>query len=250
MKKPRWMIGLAGTAGAIILIAVYLVVYIFPSMESINRHRREVKNFELKIADLGNMRVNLTFPDQRERKYFLRAERMLKRKIPQVIDSKAFDSLIENLSLYLKNLAASEGVRLDRVEVETPAGQKETGHGNEKEGLLKSHDIYLGFAGELKNAVNFINHIPWGVYYLVGSKMTISAGGDFPSYGLVLKVYYFDQFSSAGVKSGISEQVGLAVDLDSEILLDRVYYHLPGKYRKREVPTKFGIKIFVKEGRQ
>ncbi len=60
---------------------------------------------------------------------------------------------------------------------------------------LNSHTIFLSFSGDLKSTLNFINHIPWGKYYMRLGSITVAADGIFPYFMVYLKVYYIDQRS-------------------------------------------------------
>ena len=52
--------------------------------------------------------------------------------------------------------------------------------------------VYLSFTGELKQALLFINRLPWSDYYLRPHNIMVSSGGEAPFYMVFLKVYYID----------------------------------------------------------
>jgi hypothetical protein len=57
---------------------------------------------------------------------------------------------------------------------------------------VKYQTITLSFSGELKNALNFINHIPWSEYYMSEDKILVSSGELLPYYIVFLKIYFID----------------------------------------------------------
>lgn len=52
--------------------------------------------------------------------------------------------------------------------------------------------VFLTFSGNVRSAMNFINHIPWSEYYLRPDTISISVSETAPYYMVYLNVYYID----------------------------------------------------------
>lgn len=275
----------------IMVVVVYFFFYFIPSLEAINRYKRQVNDMNLKIADFKKASTSFSFPDQRERSYFLRLERELTAKIPGVASREDFIRLFTGISAYIRELAERDGIynlviepgsrelkidpgalftdkrvlgdllriaaqRLSRMQT---WGSPHRGMDNDLSTLVKGiqyQTVALIFTGQLKNAVNFINHLSWGPYYLVEDKILICTGDKFPYYIIFLKTYYIGAEnaglkpapapgSAAGAPSSQQEtgQQGLIVDDHSWMLLRRIPTYLLKKYPKKELPQVFVKKI-------
>jgi hypothetical protein len=304
----------------IMVVVVYFFFYFIPSLEAINRYKRQVKDMNLKIADFKKASTSFSFPDQRERSYFLRLQRELTAKIPGVAGPGDFIRLFSEISAYIQELAQRDGIsnlviepgpgelkrdkgeykirpykglrgsrrgsagfcvhpafsdslpndlisiaapRLSRMwkEQQIAAEQRVQTWGSPHRGMdndlstlvkgIQYRTIALIFTGQLKNAVNFINHLPWGPYYLVEDKILVNAGDKFPYYIVFLKTYYIGA-ENAGLKpapvpgstpeaggASLHEeagQQGLIVDSHSRMLLRRIPPYLLKEYPKKELP--------------
>lgn len=67
---------------------------------------------------------------------------------------------------------------------------------------VKHHTVWLSFTGEIKNAVNFINHIPWSNYYLKQDRIMVTEGDFYPYYLVSVRVYYIDRRPEPKLKPG------------------------------------------------
>ena len=63
---------------------------------------------------------------------------------------------------------------------------------------VKYHTIWISFSGELKNALDFINHLPWSDDYIREDKIIVSKSDFLPYYIVSLKIYYIDLRTSSG----------------------------------------------------
>jgi hypothetical protein len=290
MRRKYFFSKIVAAVVLIMVVVVYFFFYFIPSLEAINRYKRQVKDMKLKIADFKKASSSFSFPDQRERHYFLRLERELTAKIPEVANRDDFIRLFTGISAYIRELAQRDGIynlviepgsmelkfdpgtlftdkqvlddllriaapRLNRIPT---LGSPHRGMDNDLSALVKGiqyHTVALIFTGELKNAVNFINHLSWGPYYLVEDKILVNAGDKFPYYIVFLKTYYIGAEnaglkptpvpgSAAGAASSQEEagQQGLIVDDHSWMLLRRIPTYLLKKYPKKELPQVFAKK--------
>jgi len=55
---------------------------------------------------------------------------------------------------------------------------------------IECHTVTLSFSGPMRSSMNFINHIPWGPFYLTQDKMVVAEGPGFPYCIVFLKIYY------------------------------------------------------------
>ncbi|NIM18031.1 MAG: hypothetical protein GTO45_39140 [Candidatus Aminicenantes bacterium] len=327
MRRKYFLSKIVAAVVLIMVVVVYFFFYFIPSLEAINRYKRQVNDMNLKIADFKKASSSFSFPDQRERSYFLRLERELTAKIPEVASRGDFIRLFSEISAYIRELAERDGIynlviesdpgklkwdkgeykirpykglrgsrrgepcvhpafsdRLldDLISIAAPRlsrmwkerqmaaeqrmqtlGSPHQGMDNDLSALVKGSQyqtVALIFTGELKNAMNFINHLPWSSYYLVEDKILVSAGDKFPYYIVFLKIYYIDAENAdlkrapvptstpnAGTPTASSQeekgQQGLIVDEHSWMLLRRIPTYLLEKYPKKELPQVFGKKI-------
>jgi hypothetical protein len=315
MRKKYFFSKIVAAVVLIMVVVVYFFFYFIPALEAINRYKRQVKDMNLKIADFKKASTRFSFPDQRERGYFLQLERELSAKIPKVASREDFIRLFTGISAYIRELAERDGIynlviesdpgklKRDKGEYKIPPykglrgsrrgeprvhpafsdslpddlisiaaprlnriptwGSPHRGMDNDLSALVKGiqyQTIALIFTGELKNAVNFINHLSWGPYYLVEDKILVNAGDKFPYYIVFLKTYYIEAENAglkpapvpgstpnAGAPTDSSQeetcQQGLIVDEHSWMLLRRIPTYLLKKYPKKELPQVFAKKI-------
>ena len=108
---------------------------------------------------------------------------------------------------------------------------KESEIKNTKIKTKEFRSIVLKFRGDLKKSMNFINHITWAAGYLTLNTLTIMEGDLYPNYMAVLNIQYLDPNQRNDFE--------LLVDLDSEILLKKVYNNPPERHRKKELAPQF-----------
>lgn len=234
MKRRKLVIRLSFIAAIVMVAALYMLLYFFPTVKTINRSRREAKHLSLKLEDDRLDRINFSFPDEREEKIFSKTKGELKRRLPKVRGRNDFSKLVTAVSAQLLKLAAEEGI-LD-LAIEADAKHRVGG----KPGGLRSRYLFLHFSGALPVGLSFINHIPWGDHFLAVDEIVLTEGKVSPVYQVTVKIYY------AAGKEPV-EAFDVEIDPDSEILLDNVYRYAPAKPQKRELPTPFGKEIFQKQ---
>jgi hypothetical protein len=191
----------------------------------------------LKISDFVRMESTFSFSNERERSYFAQTDRELLGKIPGVRTREDFITISTKISNYIQKLAEKDGI-LNLV-LKSDEGQKGV-LGKGFSGRLKnvkSHTITLSFTGKIKNAVNFINHIPWSDYYLSEDRILVSAGDIFPYYIVFLRIYYIDlrEQASGVVKGSEKNEESLIIDYNSEVLLNRINPELMEPFPKKEL---------------
>ena len=241
-------IKIAGILSLIVLIIIYILLYLIPSLKAINLYKRQLKDMDQKISDFARMESDFSFSSEGERSYFAQTDRELLGKIPGVRTREDLIALFTKISNYIQKRAQEDGI-LNLV-MKPDEGQKgAVGKGfSARLKNVKSHTITLSFTGKIRNAVNFINHLPWSDYYLSEDRILVSAGDPFPYYIVFLRIYYIDwQEQALGQEKGSEEnQESLMIDYDSEVLLNPINPGLTGPFPKKELPTGFGGNIFAR----
>ncbi len=270
MKKKKLFIRIFGIFFLIFFVFAYFLFYFVPTVEKINRHKRELKDMKLKIENFLEMKTEISFSDERERTIFKETDVALRSKIPEVKNKEDFIALFSRVFDYLKKRGRADGIfnlgmTFDSRESELNATPLLTDK-RSLEQLLNSafvrlappssglllkdlnlQTIFLRFSGNLRSALNFINHIPWGDDYLRMDNITVYSGKVSPGYLVFLNVYFVDQRpqdAASSVQSSKKEETNtkdtkkedLAIDFNSPLLLRRVYENPMGKYPRRELP--------------
>jgi hypothetical protein len=248
MNHKNLFIKIAGILSLIVLIIIYILLYLIPSLKAINLYKRQLKDMDLKISDFARMDSDFSFSNEREKSYFAQADRELLGKIPGVRTREDFNALFTKISNYIQKLSQEDGILnlVMKPDEEQPGA---IGKGfSPRLKNVKSHTLTLSFTGKIKNAVNFINHLPWSDYYLSEDRISVSAGDPFPYYIVFLRIYYIDWREQAGgqEKDSQENQESLVIDYDSEVLLNPINPGLTGPFPKKELPPGFGSKIFFK----
>ncbi len=248
MRLKNLFTKIAGILSLIVFIIIYVLVYLFPALKSINRHKRQLKDMNLKILDFTRMESDFSFSNEQERSYFARTDRELLEKIPGVRTREDFVTVSTTISNYIKKLADKDGI----LNLVIKSHEEQKGAVEKRFSArfknVKAHTITLSFTGKIKNGVNFINHLPWSDYYLSEERILVSAGDTFPYYIVLLKIFYIDlQEQAPGVeKEGEENQESLVIDYESEVLLNRIDPALTEPFPKKELPAKFGRKLFTR----
>jgi hypothetical protein len=204
-------------------------------VKSINRLKREVKDVNLQMKEFGEIESAFSFPDQKEQEFFRRAERDFKRKIPAIRGQGDLTKLVSKVSGYFHNLAQQESIA--NLKINAQPGEPGIKVGDN----LKYRKIYLRFSGDLKNALYFINHLPYCDVYLTAADISLAKENTALVFTVAVKIYYSPgKTPVSGSPGGIDLGSGLEIDSDSEFLLERVYRNSPKKYRKKELPPEFG----------
>jgi len=279
MKKKKLFIRVSGILFMIFFVFAYFWFYFVPTVEKINRHKRELKDMKLKIENFLEMKTEISFPDERERAIFKETDEALRSKIPGVKGKEDFTALFVRVFDYLKKRGRADGIfNLGITFDSRESGLNATPLLTDKrspEQLLNSaflrlappssgllvkdlnhQTILLRFPGNLRNALNFINHIPWSDDYLRMDTITVYPGKVSPGYLVFLNVYFIDLRPKDALSSTqspkkeetdtkIPGKEDLAIDFNSPLLLRRVYENPMGKYPKRELPYGYINNPFI-----
>lgn len=226
MKNKYLFIKIFGIAFLIFIIFAYFLFYFIPSIETINRHKRELKDMSYKIKNFLDMEKEFSFTNPREQDIFKAVDDDLKALCPEIKSKEDFIGLFTDVFDYIKQRARSEGIfnlvltsnskelELNATSLHTDKKSLNrllnfaTARMNEiREKAAAARDIarpspllpgldyqtvFISFSGPLKNAVTFINHLPRGDYYLRPDNILVTAGDTDPYYLVFLNVYFIE----------------------------------------------------------
>jgi hypothetical protein len=269
MKKKKIFIRIFGILFLIFFVFAYFLFYFIPTVEKINRHKRELKDMKLKTENFLEMKTEISFSDEREQAIFKEADEALRSTIPEIKSKEDFTALFGRVFDYLKKRGRADGIfnlgmTFDSRESELIATPLLTDKRSLEQLLnsafgrlapppsglllkgLNHQTIFLRFSGNLRSALNFINHIPWSDDYLRPDNITVYSGKVSPGYLVFLNVYFIDLRPKDAASSSqspkkeetdtkVAEKEGLAIDFNSPLLLRRVYENPMGKYPRREL---------------
>ncbi len=269
----------------ILFIFIYSVFIFIPGIKGINKSKRELKYLNLKIRD--NIEQNRVFSllDKQEKHIFRRENLKLKHRIPKIRTRRELTELLNQNFLYFRKLAQKDYIDylvyiqnsekskvtskffsknrkkpqylLDFIKIQLKNIEKKRNNGNSslikyefliKLKDLKYHRVFLCFTGNMKSSLNFINHITWGKYYIIGDKIIVSRGNVSPIFWMEIKIYFIDLIKPSCFYDLIGEKdkKKLLVDFNSDILLKNIYFNLPKECRKRELPNINVHNVFIK----
>jgi len=226
MKNKYLFIKIFGIVFLVFIIFAYFLFYFIPSIETINRHKRELKDMSYKIQNFLDMEKEFSFTNRREQDIFKAVDDGLKGLCPEIESKEDFIRLFTGVFDYIKQRARSDGIfnlvltsnskepglndtslhtdkrsldrlqnfaaaRMNEIREKTAASRDISGSSPLLAGL-DYQTVFLSFSGPLENAVTFINHLPWSDYYLRPADILVSAGDSDPYYMVFLNVYFID----------------------------------------------------------
>ncbi len=238
MKSKYLLIKLFGVVFILLIVASFFLFYFFPSLQTIHRKKRELKDMNHKITNYMQVEKDFDFTNDAEKAFFKAADDSLLKRIPTIQNREDFIMLFTRIFDQVKQLARRDGISnmmltsaSKELEVNAATLSRDkvsfrklvtfvTSRMNELErdrtgkagpgrdvGMntaarrapppllpnMKHHTVFLSFSGDLRHAMNFINHIPWGSYYLKPGKIVVASGDIAPYIMVDLRVYYIDQ---------------------------------------------------------
>lgn len=231
MTKKTFFVKFAWIAGIILAIFLYLFFYIIPSLFEIGQGERILSEMKMKIENFKEIQKSFPFPDAKENQFFKDADGLLQKRFPAVTSKADLNSLLARVSDYLRKRARADGIidlRINDNRVQM----------NNSGGVIP---VNLSFSGSFKSVLNFIDHLPWGEYYVIPADIRVVHSGNSVYYSIVLNVYTAEGKSEM---NGIQDQ-DIMIDFESPVLLQRVYENPIEAYTRRELPSKYGTGIFA-----
>jgi len=210
-------------------VALYLWLYLFPTMAAINRERRETVDIGTAIEDIRRERINFTFLGEREEEMLEKMTQNLHAAIPRIRGKADWRQNVDKIKNYIERLAQSH--HIDLIEL-TEAGKEASA----APGSLKHRTLAVTFSSDPMKGLNFINRLPRGEQLLCPRALTVTPGEGNPHFKLELRVYYV-----TGKKAlARIELPGPRVDRDSGILLDSVFETSPYRFSQQELGRRLG----------
>lgn len=230
MKNKYLLIKISGIAFLLLIIVAYFLFYFIPSIETINRYKRELKDVNYQIKNFLDIEKEFSFTNQREQEILKAVNDDLRDRCPEIRSKEDFIGLFTEVFDYIKQRARSDSIfnlvltsNSDELELNATSLHTDkkslkrlqnfaTARLNEiKEKTATSaspvvppppllpgldhQTVLISFSGGLENAVNFINHLPWSGYYLRPDNILVAAGDIEPYYLVFLNVYFIDSRS-------------------------------------------------------
>ncbi len=272
MKKKRLWKRLGFFLLTLGLILVYLAVYLFPALIDVNHYRREIKDVKLRIQDLNQEMVAITFSDQREKKMFRRTDTRYRSRIPVLKNRRDRNEWREKLVSYIRNTAGKQGIHqlimTDADEVpnmlihsDFPAknelakllGQE---FKNPQQPLLRdfpsgervfSDNYFLGFQVPISFGLRALAGMVNCPLQLEIAETRIVAGPGSPYFLLALRVFYRKKTAPGRVGDPPERISESFIDLNSPLLLKPVYHYYSADKTEKTLPIRAFKSIFVKE---
>jgi hypothetical protein len=224
MMAQRWF-KLIGLAGLVLLVALWFVLFFFPSTIELNHLKREVRDLGDQIKRNMNAGEVFEFPDTLELGRFQTTETQLQKELPRIEHADGLFRLITQVSGFLKETAAAEGLgnlivssnskdleinaqalpqtgrdleellmfsssRLREIQVLADRGTALPQSGGPFG--LSSHTLFMTFAGDLKAALSFLHRLPSRNRALRVEKLVLSEGRENPLFLVLVRLYFWD----------------------------------------------------------
>ncbi len=226
-----------------ILLLVFLVLYVFPSMKTVNKIKRDIKDYKLKIEDIKRERSVFTMFDKREATLILRIKKDLRRKVPVVKDKKSLLQLKEDALAHIMKLAGN--LNIPGIKAASAPGK-----GLKTDAILslpgvndlRALDLSLSFPADLKSGLEFINNISWWEKSIFTNKISIVPDTNRLFFTMVVKCFYFDNINQEKEQRQDGETG--PVDLNSPLLEEKIYNNLPERPVKKKLPEIYGRSVF------
>lgn len=238
MKPVALMKKLAWTFGAMGILLIFVVLDWLPTVKDLSRLRREQHDEALKIKNFSVMASGFVFPGAEEKSLFLQNNTLLRRSLPQMVDSDAWLAMallevqgrvraegIANARIYFGEHA--RGTEFDRQGPGRPDPlidwlllqywdiQKSFQFANDSNrypwcgvfsGLkvvrrqwLASRTLAVVLAAPLPALLKFINHISWGEARLEIVRLHLEPGAALSRAWLICRGNYLVREPSAWV---------------------------------------------------
>lgn len=264
----------------ILVILVYLAVYFFPTIVDINRSKREVKDIKMKLLELERVSETILLTNKREKSIFRQIKRKFWSKFPKLKNKKDKSDFIQNTCDYIRESAAREKIKRLSImtNIENPEVLFDTSlpgrdlknvlleqlycfqqpseknpENNSKDSDYYTHfletlsylELFVAFEAELKNGARFINQLPHFSSYIKEEQVVIIAGKPSPYILVKLRVYHREKDKKISAIKYVHTN-NIYIDFNSPLLIQPVYFNLPGSDVKRILPEEWGRTIFIK----
>ena len=199
MKKRTLARTLATVALILVILAAYLLFYLFPSMEKINRLRREtVRSRERQREMLSNHRdfEPLTAGEWR---FISRKQGLFSQNLPRVTSTEEIRELIRSYGSRWQNLADRAGLNSFNLR---PSGsgfqsrRAEESRINTPLGILNLYPLQVTLNGSTEAIGRFLVQLAAGRYLFLNRSIHISRIPDPPKLVMQLELYFYNPAAS------------------------------------------------------
>jgi hypothetical protein len=204
--------------GAILTaVSLYLFLYFYPAVKTMNRIRRETADVQMKI---GNMRKTLSvirLPDDKEKERVVLQERRLQSELKQMDAAPTPDSRRNKTEAVLKQLALRTGIGTLGITRLTPSDRL-AGISIRSFAVpgLSARSLSLCFSTRLDTASAFLASIPAACANLIVEHLEIRESNPEPDFHVIVKEAFL---GPPEVPANGNEA---EIDIDSTLPLDRV----------------------------
>jgi hypothetical protein len=280
MKRRRFFRGVGWFFFILLVILTYLLIYFFPTIIDINRSKREIKDINMRIQDLGRLEGTIRFSNKREKNFFRKLNKDWQDKIPKILNKSDRVLFIQRISEHIKEIVTRERIKnliittggdipevvyqniypgisgqnclRDQLKLFLESSKKNQSIDSEDSGYfahllenISALTLYTALEGDIKGCARFIRVLPLFSHYIKADKVLIKAGINFPYILVKLKVYFREKVGKNAVtKYGRTDNVH--IDFNSPLLLQPVYFNFPEPGVRNELPRLWGRSDFVK----
>lgn len=204
--------------GAVLtVVSLYLFLYLYPAVKTMNRIKRETTDFQMKIGDMRKRLSFIRLPDAKEKERVAFQDRRLLSELKRTDPVPATDSQHDKTERYLNEIAHRTGIgRLD-IARRTPSDRL-AGINIRSFAVpgLSVRSLSLAFSAPLKSASAFLASIPAASANLIIDHAEIRESNPEPDFLIIVKVAFLGQ---PEVPAGGTEA---EIDIDSALPLGRI----------------------------
>lgn len=216
--KTKPIIRIILLLGAVVaVISLYLFLYLYPAVKTINRIKRETSDCQIKIGDIQKRLSFIRLPDEKEREKVAFQNRRLRSELERTDPVPAPDSGQDKAEAYLKELALRNGIGRLEITRRTPSDRL-AGVGIRSFAVpgLSARSLSFGFSARLKQASAFLASISAASANLIADHVEIRESSPEPDFRIIVKVAFLGppEVPFAGDEA--------EVDIDSTLPLGRI----------------------------
>ena len=231
MNNKYSYVKILGITFLILLVFFFVILYFFPNIKEINVLKRKIKDINLKITDYVKIENKFKRMDLKEKEQFKELENRIKNSMEIVKSKEDFIKMVTEVSDSISKLAKKEKIdnlivtlnsKDMKINAKTLSNDKQTLSSlfefatqriqdiNKEMNLInltnkpltstldllekgfKKHTIYITFTGDLRNIINFLNHLTWGEKHMLYQRVIVKEGTFSPIILAFVNIYYKD----------------------------------------------------------
>ncbi len=217
MKRKKLLETFSFILFVISLLIVYLWIYIFPSVKKVNRLKRDIKEYNLRIKTAYTEKSVFIFGDERESLLFRDAEREFSGRL--ISEDKENDPILRKVMKKIGEKAGIRGLKIttgeddaDTVNPVFPASRF---------GRVKSERIDMSFSAGFRYGAEFIRLFPGPGYFFIINSISAERSGIYYKFNVISERLSLKD-NDPGGESFIHKGSEI-IDMDSPLLKRPVY---------------------------